>query len=62
MYITENCIFLTFFPSSLSLSLSDSSVLDLLGGDEPNGNKERSPTQEAHVAFSVEGMVSVLDL
>jgi len=55
--------FLDFFPFIfLSLSLSESSVLDLLGDDETNGNMERSPMQEAHVAFSVEGMLLVLDL
>jgi hypothetical protein len=52
--------FLNFFPSSLSLL--ELSVLDLLRDEEPNGNEEVRPMHEDHVAFSVEGMVLVLDL
>lgn len=61
-YILLKIAFSWLFSLRLSLSLSDSSVLDLLGDDETSGNMERSPMQEAHVAFSVEGMLLVLDL
>ncbi|KAG6680841.1 hypothetical protein I3842_13G062700 [Carya illinoinensis] len=35
------------------------SVLDLVGDEEPNGNKESGPMYEAHAAFSVEGLGEV---
>lgn len=37
---------------------SEISVFDLLGDDGLSNNFERSPVREAHVAFSVEGMVN----
>ena len=57
MYALE--ILVTLFLSSL-ICFPASSVFDLLADDEPNGKSDGSPAREAHVAFSVEGMVLLI--
>lgn len=50
---SQDWIFLTFIFST------EQSVFDLLIDDGPNGNSEGSPVHEAHVAFSLEGVLSI---
>ncbi|CAK7323486.1 unnamed protein product [Dovyalis caffra] len=46
-------------PQSVEIKRTTPSVFDLLADDEPNGNSDGSTAQEAHVAFSVEGLGKV---
>lgn len=52
-------LLLIIHPFLFLVCFSAPSFFDLLADDAPNGNSEGSPAREAHVAFSVEGMVFV---